>query len=139
MPLAPPQLKPIYYTIPAGQAYNSTTPIDIRLIEPVSLIMPAVWTDAAISFSGSPDGQVGTYGWLANSAAKIIKLSPAKAFHQYVLNKNWFSGTSWLFIVSGDLTLGVPGLVNQVDARTLILNCRDRSGVEVPAEGAFRL
>ena len=139
MPVSPSQLKSIYHTIPAGAAYNLASPIDIRLVEPVSLIMPAAWTDAAISFSGSHDGSLISYGWLANSAAKIIKISPAKAYHQYVLSRSWFYGSAWLFLVSGDLTLGLSGLINQAADRTLILNCRDREGVVLPTEEAVRI
>ena len=130
------QLHSIFYTIPSGAAYAST-PIDLRDVVPVSLVIPSAWTAAAITFSGSsstsgtaPDNS--TYGWLSNSSAKIIRLLPVNAYNSYQLAPSWFDGINWLFIVSGDLSFGIGGLVNQGADRILILNCRDRFGTSTP-------
>ena len=119
-------LHTIYYRIAAGAAY-ATEPIDLRTVEPVSLVMPAAWTMAAISFSGSSDGIA--FGWLANSSARINRLNPATPLYLYQLSASWFNGVNWLHIVSGDLSLGFAGLVNQTADRVLTLNCRDRFAI----------
>jgi hypothetical protein len=129
MPSQVRQLHTVYHTILSG-AYASVSPIDLREIVPVSLIIPSAWTAAAISFSGSPDGI--NYGWLASESAKIIRLLPVNALNQCHLSPGWFDGINWLFIVSGDLTFGTGGLVNQGADRQLILNCRDRFGTSTP-------
>lgn len=124
------QIHNIYHTIPNGAAYASE-PIDLRLIEPVSLVIPGSWTEAAISFSGSPDGLLTNYGWLAQRSGKIAKIALARPNNSYQLPRSWFNGVNYLYVISGDLGLGLAGLVNQTADRKLLLVCRDRFGTEV--------
>jgi hypothetical protein len=116
----------IYVPILSGTA-ASTIYVDLRLIEPVSLIMPSAWTAAALSFFISPDGI--NVGWMANANGKIFKISPAQANYAYDLPSSSFDGAAFLAFISGDLSLGLSGLVNQAADRVLVLNCRDRAGL----------
>jgi hypothetical protein len=125
------QLHNVYYTIPSG-TYYGTPAIDLRLIEPVSLVIPSVWTAADITFSGSPDGELLNYGWLSSPTGKIIKVPQAIAYRSYRLTASWFEGVNFLFIVSGDLGVGLAGVVNQAADRTLLLVCRDRYAEVAP-------
>ena len=119
-------LHSLFHTIGAG-ASASTTPLDLRLVEPVSLIMPPAWTgagSAAITFYGSPDGV--HYGYLSGGNAQLLRLMPINISRQYILPTSWFKGINWLFIISGE----GASRTNQSTTRTVCLNCRDREETE---------
>ncbi len=114
-------------TIPSGQSSTiGGDPLDLRLIKPVSLIIPSAWTTADLVFSGSPNTESGNYGYL--STPNGIILLPADAGLLFVLPSAWFVGVNFLHLVSGN-PLG--SLVNQTADRVLRVICKDRATADV--------
>ena len=114
--------------IPSGSSTH-VEPIDLREVVPVGLRMPVAWTDAPISFSGSQTNLAfssSDYSFLAGSNSRIFRLSPVVAFGGYQLNERWFDSINWLFVVSGDLSVGTGGLVNQGAERIITLTLKER-------------
>lgn len=123
-----------FVTIPSGSySHTAGPPIDLteRILE--SIILPTSWTPAAICFSGSPyskDPATG-YGWLGDSRGRVYKIATIQAGGQYQVPAKWLAQTNYLYLVSGDLSLGLTGLVNQAADRVLTLVLKDRYPVTI--------
>lgn len=115
------QLHTVRFTIPSGSDRNAVA-LSIKGLMPIGLVLPAAWTDAPITFSGSADNQ--NFGTLRTPAGKVIKLEPVVAGNHYSLLPQFFFHAHYLFVVSGDLS--VPDLTNQAADREMILICEDR-------------
>ena len=114
-------LHSLYPIFEAGTSISGL--LDLRTVEPVSLILGPAWTGAgssAISFFGSSDGI--SFGYISSSGGQLYRILPVNVSRLYILSTGWFKGINWLYVISGEGAVRVT----QSALRITLLNCRDR-------------
>ncbi len=111
--------QPIIETVDAVIAINTalSAALNVSGATVIGIAMPAAWTAANLTFQASVDGS--TYNDVYDDAGAEYTVTAAAARY-IILDPADFAGFRFLKIRSG--TTGTP--VNQVAARTLVLNAR---------------